>query len=250
MLYTLKLSCILSTLVVTLLAGSYPFWQKLKNKIERDFEAGESLACGIFLGAGILHMLPDAAKGFAALNYVYPMPFLLAGCMFLLLLLLEHIGREVYQHDGKRSLGFVILSVLMLSIHSFIAGVSLGVSDSTTVVVMIFIAILAHKWAESFALAIQISNSRLKLKYGISLFIVFALMLPSGFILGVSIMESMKDRINIEPFLNALAAGTFLYLGTLHGLKQAVLVDKCCDLKRFTYVNIGFFIMALVAIWV
>jgi len=49
--------------------------------------------------------------------------------------------------------------------------------------------------------------------------------------------------------VSALAAGTFLYLGTLHGLENATLVKPCCDLKRFYFVILGFGVMAVVAIW-
>ena len=47
----------------------------------------------------------------------------------------------------------------------------------------------------------------------------------------------------------AASAGTFLYLGTLHGLSRAVMVQQCCNLKQYTFVIIGFSLMAIVAIW-
>ena len=62
-----------------------------------------------FLGAGLLHMLADASSDFYAANIHYPLSFLLAGGTFLILLLLEHIGREIYEHHGTNN-AFAILA--------------------------------------------------------------------------------------------------------------------------------------------
>ena len=53
-----------------------------------------------------------------------------------------------------------------------------------------------------------------------------------------------------EPTCTALAAGTFLYIGTLHGLRNAVMIERCCDLRQFLFVICGFATMALLGAWV
>lgn len=57
---SLKIFFAFSIFVVILLAGWYPFKKRIKDDRHIDFPVGETLATGVFLGAGLLHMLPDA----------------------------------------------------------------------------------------------------------------------------------------------------------------------------------------------
>ena len=77
----------------------------------------------------------------------------------------------------------------------------------------------------------------------------FSLMTPIGIIIGTAATTFLSNYPLLQPIFSSLAAGTFLYLGTLHGLEKATLIKQCCDLKRFNFVVIGFAIMAVVAIW-
>lgn len=240
---------VLVIFLITIIAGGYPFLKRIQTDRAVEFPIGEALASGVFLGAGLLHMLADSTNEFSELGFDYPIGFLLAGLMFLFLLWLEHLGRDKYEHQGEKSAGFVLLATLMLAIHSLLAGAALGLSNQLAIFIMVLVAILAHKWAASFALAIQINKSNLSTKSGLSYFMIFAVMTPLGVFLGNSINQNMSALPLLSPIFTALAAGTFLYLGTLHGLSRAVLVKKCCNLKHYTFVVIGFVIMAVVAIW-
>ncbi len=248
--FSFKLLSIILILLVTLIAGGYPFLKKLKTRTGTAFPIGEALASGVFLGAGLIHMLGDASQGFSELGLQYPVAFLLAGSAFLVLLLLEHIGREIYEHEDQASMSFAVLAVVMLSIHSFLVGTALGLSASWSIAIIILLAILAHKWAASFALAVQINRSRLSIRAGMALFSVFALMVPLGVLIGGVVQHGLHDVPWLEPALTALSAGTFLYLGTLHGLERSVMVKRCCNLQHFFFVIIGFALMAVVAVWV
>lgn len=247
--WPLKIISLVLILLMTILAGSYPFIKRLKTQHAHDFLSGESLAAGIFLGAGLMHMLGDASEAFYHMHYNYPFAFALAGITFLLLLWLEHLGREIYHKKGGNSSAFAIIATIMLSLHSFLLGTALGLSDSLSVALVILLAILAHKGAASFALAVQINKSPLSFKAGISLFIFFAIMVPLGIVCGASATHMLSGYPLLVPIFSSLASGTLLYLGTLHGLEQAILVKECCDLRRFSFVVIGFVIMAIVAIW-
>ena len=72
------------------------------------------------------------------------------------------------------------------------------------------------------------------------LFGCFVLMTPIGILFGQGLQTHMSSFPILEPTFTALAAGTFLYLGTLHGLKRAVMVEQCCNLKHFSFVILGF----------
>jgi zinc transporter 1/2/3 len=237
-------------LLVTLIPGAYPFFCRARIGLKGDFQTGEAVAAGVFLGAGLIHMLADSAKEFLNQGVGYPVPFLLCGAIFLLLLLLEHVGREVYSHSsGERSPLFAILAMIMLSVHSFLAGAALGLSQNIGLMVVILFAVLAHKWAESFSLAIHLVKSRLSTRTALGLFAIFASMVPLGILFGGYLSTDLKAYPILTPTFMALAAGTFLYLGTLHGLSRAVMVKQCCDLRHFFYVLWGFVLMAGVAIW-
>ncbi|MEM9243748.1 MAG: ZIP family metal transporter [Pseudomonadota bacterium] len=242
------ISCLL-ILITAFVAGLYPFIKRIRTRSKQDFPIGESLAAGVFLGAGLMHMLGDASQSFDSHGFDYPMPFLLAGATFLLLLFMEHVGREIYEHRSETSIAFAVLAVIMLSIHSFLAGAALGLSSTLSVVIVILLAIMAHKWAASFALAVQLNKSALNIGLSVILFSLFTITTPLGILFGNIVMHHFTHYPMLAPIFKALAAGTFLYLGTLHGLKQSVMVDKCCDLKRFYFVIAGFVIMAIVAIW-
>lgn len=244
----IKWLSIIIIFTIALVAGIYPFFKKWRTGAV-ELPIGQALASGVFLGAGLIHMLGDASADFTAANYDYPFAFTIAGCTFLFFLALEHIGREYYEHKGENAGGFAIVAFFMLSIHSLFAGAALGLSGNLAVVMVLFIAIIAHKWAASFALATQIAQSTLSHKLGIFLFCIFTTMTPLGIYFGDLISTTLGKNPLVEPVFNAIGAGTFLYLGTLHGLSRSFMVEKCCDLRNFMYVIAGFALMAVIAIW-
>jgi zinc transporter ZupT len=243
---SIKVFSALSIFVIILLAGWYPF---KKREEHLDFAFGETLATGVFLGAALLHMLPEAHSKFQALGFHYPYAFIITGLVFLLFLWFEHLGKELYHHGDANHPAFALLAWLMLSFHSLVIASALGYSQEYAVLVMLYLAIITHKWAESFAIAIQLSKSSLSPWVAKSLFILFAFMTPLGVFIGWYFNAEVNTNSIFDPILMSLSAGTFLYLGTLHGLERCVLVEKCCNLRDFSFVIIGFLIMALVAFY-
>lgn len=238
------------SVVSGLLPLTYASKNKAKNKLgSSEFVIGEALASGVFLGAGLLHMLSDAARDFSELGYHYPFAYLLCGIIFLGLLLLEHVGKEVNEHSGESSTVFALLACVMLSIHSLFEGVALGIRNDLSLLIIVFIAIMAHKWADSYSLAIHVGKSKLSSKTNWLIFFIFTLMTPAGIFFGNYINSGLANTA-ISPIFTSLAAGTFLYIGTLHGLNRAVMVERCCNLHDYMYVIIGFTLMAVVGIWI
>ena len=245
-----KVFLALAVFITCLVAAWYPFKKQIKLGGGYDFPVGESLACGVFLGAGLLHLLGSADSQFEALHYHYPLAALIAGGLFLFFLWLEHLGREVYHHNSKEPAFFAWLAVGMLSIHAFLEGAALGLSGELSLVAILFLAIIGHKWAASFAIAVHLGKSELSKKTQYVAFLVFSVMTPVGIFLGGYVDIAMPKHVLIEPIFTSMAAGTFLYLGTLHGLDKGVLVKQCCNLKNYSYVILGFLIMALLALYI
>ncbi|WP_302473898.1 ZIP family metal transporter [Legionella sp. PL877] len=247
---TLKIIFAISTFVVILLAGWYPFKKRIKSDGHIDFPIGETLATGVFLGAALLHMLPDSNMLFNQMGYHYPLAFIITGAVFLMFLWFEHLGKELYHHHDASHPAFAILACCMLSIHSLMLGAALGFNHSNSMIIMLFLAIIAHKWAESFAVAVQLNKSSLSRAQSLGLFFIFSLMTPLGIFLGWYFGHGIETDSLFDPILIAASAGTFLYLGTLHGLERCVMVERCCNLRDFSFVIIGFLLMASVAIYV
>lgn len=245
----LKLLFAVIFLLIAALAGWIPLKKRLASHHYQEFPAAEAFACGIFLGAALIHMLGDAASEFARAQIHYPLAYLIAGIVFLALLWLEHLSHELQHHDGGSGNSLAILAVVMLGVHSYLEGAALGLSLTVSVMLMLFLAILAHKWAAAFALAIQLNRSKLSHKKVILAFSIFALMTPLGIFSGDIVSTKLQNYALIEPIFSSLAAGTFLYLGTLHGLRRSVMIEKCCDLRQFSFVIVGFSLMAIIAIW-
>lgn len=242
----------LSIFMTVLLAGWYPVKRQKQTghtHHAHDFSIAETLATGIFLGAGLLHMLPESTHLFYQQGYHYPFGALICGGTFLLFLWLEHLGQTLYHQRDQSHAAFAVLAWLMLSIHSFILGTALGLNDSQSMIMMLFLAIITHKWAESFAIAVQISKTTLSLGVRYLLFLTFACMTPIGICFGWYFEQQTLHYILVDPILMATSAGTFLYLGTLHGLEKCVLVERCCNLRDFSFVIIGFLMMGAVAVY-
>ncbi len=249
---SLKIIFAFVTFAIILIGGWYPFFKK-RSKTEdahHDLAIGETLATGVFLGAALLHMLPESNALFLESNYHYPWAFIITGAVFLFFLWFEHLGKELYQHHSATHPAFALLAWGMLSIHSIMIGTALGLNHNNSLIIMLFLAIVTHKWAESFAIAVQLTKSSLTRFQSLFFFFTFSLMTPLGIFIGWYFGYGVETNSLFDPILIAASAGTFLYLGTLHGLERCVLVERCCNLRDFSFVIIGFALMASVAAYI
>ncbi|AOW51450.1 TPA: zinc transporter [Legionella pneumophila subsp. pneumophila] len=247
---SLKIIFAISIFIVILIAGWYPFKKRLKDDKHIDFPIGETLATGVFLGAALLHMLPESNTLFKEMGYNYPFAFIITGVVFLIFLWFEHLGKELYHHHDAEHPAFAILAWAMLSVHSLMLGAALGFTQYNSMIIMLFLAIITHKWAESLAIAIQLNKSSMSTRKSMVFFFFFSLMTPLGIYFGWYFGHGVETNSLFDPILIAASAGTFLYLGTLHGLERCVMVERCCNLSDFSFVIIGFLLMASVAIYV
>ena len=125
----------------------------------RLLAVGSAFTGGIFLGAGLIHLLGDSQEMFsrALPDSEYPIALLVVGVGFLLVLLIEKValaGKEASDLIGTQQL-YPWLLLVVLSVHSVIAGISLGLEQTLAASVVLFLAIIAHKGAAAFALGIR-----------------------------------------------------------------------------------------------
>jgi len=236
--------------IVTVVSGAIPFVLKLNTTGKYDFRVSEALANGIFLGAGLVHLLSDSANGFTKAGINYPLGFVICGATFLLLLIPDHINFISNNKNRNQLTLIAITSNILLSIHGFFAGAALGITTTLSVSTVLFFAILAHKWAASFSLAVHLNQSSLRLSSRIYLFSIFSLMVPLGIYVGHILQHQFPGHIITQPIFAAIAAGTFIYLGTFHGFKKIMTQKSSASLVQYCYMVAGFTFMCLVAIWV
>ena len=175
-----KVIAALLIFLISMATVIYPLKRKAALKHPESVELGEALASGIFLGAAFFHMLPDSLKLFEHLygTLAFPVPEAICVSGFLLLLLLERFSLTTASTPSTHSIPYILAFILI--IHALTEGAALGIGSTFSETLMLFIAILAHKGSESFALCITMLRHELPHRRVLLIIIFFALMTPLG----------------------------------------------------------------------
>jgi zinc transporter 1/2/3 len=238
--------------LTTVIVVIYPIKTRTYPKHNRTLELADAFASGIFLGAGLFHMLPDAINNFASVypENNYPIAELFCAGGFLLLLFLERVSNYfAAAKNHVHTLSYMLASILI--IHALIEGAVLGVNNTFATASVIFLAIIAHKSSESFALAVIMNRSDLAIRRIVAIIILFSLMTPLGIAFGTSLMtilQSKESQLFTAGF-NAFAAGTFLYMSTLHHINHHQRQHEAESLLEFVALLVGLIIMGVLSIW-
>lgn len=237
--------------MTSLVAVIYPIKVRARPQHHPLLELGDAFASGIFLGAALFHMLPDAIHGFASTlkETPYPVAEFLCACGFLVLLFLERIAQCIPQiKNARHAMPYMV--ALILIIHSLIEGGVLGIDATMATACVIFVAIIAHKSSESFALAVILNRSQMALKNIIVIVVIFSLMTPMGILLGTKIASLLPYQSSQAwtAGFNAFAAGTFLYMSTLHHVNHHKHQHGKENLIEFLFLLLGLVTMGLLGL--
>ena len=246
-------------------AGVFAPWLAARGGSGRAIAYGNSFAGGVLLAAGLIHLLADANDGFASAypKLDYPAAFAVATLTFLLVLGIERVVPRALEtghvSDDPESAALMgaskgggiapYLLLLTLSIHSLIAGLTLGISSAAGAGVLL-IAILAHKGAAGFALGSTFREAAIPVGTRIPALLVFVGSTPLGVILGGLAIDAFGtgDGAAVAWF-KAVAAGTFLYIATLDVVREEFFPGGSNRGSRLVWAIVGAGLMALVAIW-
>src|SRR5687768_4618044 len=117
--------------LITMTGGFLAMFLRRRFHAQHPFiHLAEAFAGGIFLGAALFHMLPDAQIAFHKVlpELKYPLANLICAGGFCLLLILEQVTQYFNQHSPRHSLNTVpLLVTLLISIHAVSEGIALGV---------------------------------------------------------------------------------------------------------------------------
>jgi len=252
--FVLKLIAIGLVFLTGVSSGIFPLKFRVGGTDRLFFSLGNSLAGGVFLGVGLLHLLPDGIKHLSGVS-AYPIAMLLAALSLGVLLYLEKVlfiegeGREL-EHLGKKPAFYPYLLAIVLSIHSFIAGVALGIESTILGSIVLFIAIIAHKGSAAFSLAINMMRGGILKSTHLRVILLFSCMTPIGILLGSGLASAFESNTSdlIEGVFDSLAAGTFIYVSVLDIIEEEFSIPGNEALK-FLAIITGLSLMALLAVW-
>lgn len=276
-LLAIKIVAAVAIFAVGVVGGTIPFLAARHHGSHRFFSLGNCLAGGIFLGAGFIHLLPEAGKVFEEVAE-YPLAPLLAAVGVGVLLLLDRVLFEVPARSGqdKRTHQpiYPVVLLVVLSIHSIIAGGALGLQSEVATSVLVMLGILFHKGSAAFALMVSVYAAGAGKRRLWTILTIFVLMTPLGIVLGTVASSLLEGRaaVLIEGSFNALAAGTFIYVAILDVInaEMSTIDDRVAHFVRstligeddvpmpsqdtdrivkFVLVSIGLACMAVLGIW-
>ncbi len=127
----------------------------------------------------------------------------------------------------------------------------MGAEVSLSGSLVIFLAIIAHKGAAGFALTLDFQRAGFARRKSVRMLTVFASMTPLGIILGSGLDRLLHKQYGLlfEGLFDALAAGTFLYVGIVEIISKEF-ADRHGVAFKFVALCLGLTIMALIALWV
>ena len=221
---------------------------------EALFSLGAAFAAASFLGAGLIHMLPDSLDVFGVLypSMEYPLAFLLTALGFVAILFLERVlGTHAASFGGASDRGalYPYLLAVVLSAHSILAGIALGAEDTVIGWTVLFVAIMAHKGSAAFALGVSLVRGGLAGAAAVRLVVVFSVMTPAGIAIGTAFSSLLGERGGelLEAVFDGLAAGTFLYIAALDIIGEEF-ADSTRRWSKITLLFAGLALMAALAV--
>ncbi|MFC1576049.1 ZIP family metal transporter [Candidatus Omnitrophota bacterium] len=230
----------------------------ISKQKEKLFSVGNAFAGGIFLGASLLHMIPDARHGFIAFipEYDFPWAAFLCACGFVMVLFLQRVllyGDKAVRNSEMKKPGRTFsphIFTLSLCIHSIIVGIALGTEYVLSKAVVILIAIITYKLSATFALEVSMHRAGIKGDLQKKISVIFCSMTPLGILFGVTLtafLQGKAEQILTSAF-DALAAGTFLYLALIDIIEEEFIKFEYKWLK-FGLLLFGLALMTVIAIW-
>ncbi len=207
-------------------------WSSVQLHLFTGFSAG------VFIGAAFFHMIPDSVdlvESGTALGLV------LLG--FVVVLLAERVvfyeHREECEHEHLLT---GVTAFIGLSVHSAIAGLSLGVAVvvDQTLGMIVFLAIIAHEGVELFSLSTVFRLAAIQ-RRKILIYVGLLASIKPIFAWIAVITIDLLSGIGLGIPL-ALAAGTFLYVG-IYDLLPESFTDERKRYSVFIAVIIGMAIM-------
>ena len=135
--------------------------------------------------------------------------------------------------------------LIALSLHGLFEGSALGVMHTLKNTIFLLLAILAHKWAESFALGISFFKSGTEKGTFIKMIVIFSLFTPIGIIIGLLFAEAGNL---IQGILLSISGGTFLYVSASEVIVEEFSVTKY-KYRKYLFYLLGGILVGILKIF-
>lgn len=159
----------------------------------------------------------------------------------------HHLGAHKHPHR------FPWILFVILGLESVTSGSALGVQSSFQTALAVFFAIITHIWAESFTLCVAILKSGRQERETLIAMAAYSTITPFGVAFGMVIFAVFTGQTGevVSMFLEALAAGSFLYVAISEILSEEFGGEPTpLQTKKMLCVVIGFVFMTLLAFFV
>ncbi len=223
-LLTFKLVSAVAIVAIAVIGGMIPLYVARYESSQRFFSLGNAFAGGLFLGVGFIHLLPEGIEKLQGVTD-YPLAALLAALGLGALLLIDRVIYGDHHDSGHKENAaqdciYPYVLLVLLSIHSVIAGISLGIESHLSGLVIILLGILCHKGSAAFALMISVHRTGIEKIRQKPILAVFVSMTPAGILIGMAVHMALEESKTvttlIEGSFNAFAAGTFIYVAIVN----------------------------------
>lgn len=216
----MKIIAAVSIFLIAFVIGAIPLIFVRSRRLKSLLTYCDALTAGLFLGIGLIHLLPEAVEQVIAQQPPGSTTAVIALCTATTILMyaIEYTGKKMARQNSLHSAWISYLLMIVLSIHSILEGLVLGIESDTKYVMTLFIVIMAHKGAAAFSIITNmLMNHIARYKIIISL-VLFSLATPLGILLGKTLLDTnwLETNRYIQPYFDAIAAGTFIYIAISH----------------------------------
>ena len=158
-------------------------------------------------------------------------------------------GKEDFNANAGSVLMSRVMLLVMFIFHSLIEGMALGLQQTQQGVIVIFVAIMIHHWAEDLTFALStVRGGSLPRWVRFVLCLVEASSCPIGIGIGWGIGASVSSVVT--AYLLALSAGTFLMLSLVEIVAEVLPVGKRSSVAfLFYFLGAGLMYMLLVLVY-
>eukprot|EP00010_Vexillifera_abyssalis_P007786 CAMPEP_0201549482 /NCGR_PEP_ID=MMETSP0173_2-20130828/5951_1 /ASSEMBLY_ACC=CAM_ASM_000268 /TAXON_ID=218659 /ORGANISM="Vexillifera sp., Strain DIVA3 564/2" /LENGTH=362 /DNA_ID=CAMNT_0047959165 /DNA_START=373 /DNA_END=1461 /DNA_ORIENTATION=+ len=154
--------------------------------------------------------------------------------------------QPVRQREGK----FPLMLFLLLGIESIVSGSALGIESQTKEVLIVFLAIVTHIWAESFTLCVALLKSGRVQQKTLTYMGAYSFLTMVGILMGMLLEKIFTGALVsvITAVLLSVAAGSFLYVSILEIMVEEFHENTSSGKNtKFALLMLGFVFMAIVA---
>lgn len=274
-----KVGMLVAILVSSVVMGFAPLGLKKVNPVrkKRLLSYGNSFAGGVFFAIGFLHLLSESDDLMRdTIKPNFPLSFILALIGFVGVFLLEKVIFAHHHHTpyatmkdeeedkygtfepenshshAEQSGLFAYILTFILSLHSLVSGVALGMDSNLSTLISLFVAIISHKWIEAFALGVAINKvqSEGHLARTLKLVLTYSAMEPLGIIIGLilSLHLSEDNLLVTQAFVLGIASGTFIYVAVVDILPSEFAAEATEKIQKFALMLLGIIVITIVVI--